>query len=134
MINEDKVAAMTRIAAYEAGEGKQDFKTCGYFKSDYVGFQVLKTWICTTIAFGLILGCYIIYEMDSLMAEMYQLNVDSIVGIVKKFLVVYLIVCCIYMMIAWITSRYSYIRSHKALVRFDRRLGALGGNTDEEEA
>ena len=125
---------MTRVAAYENGEGKQDFKICGYFKSDYVGFQMLKTWICTTLAFGLVFGCYIIYEMDSLMAQMYELNMDILAGTTKKFLVVYLIACCIYMLITWVAARHTYISSHKALVRFDRRLSALGGNTEKEEA
>lgn len=132
MINEDKVAAMTRIAAYEIREGKQDFKICDYFKSDYIGYQMLKTWICTTIAFGLILGCYVIYEMDSLMAELYVLNMDNMISVVKKFFVIYLIACVIYMVISYVTARFSYIRSHKALVRFDRRLSALSGKTEEE--
>ena len=43
MINEEKVAVMTRMAAYETGEGKKDIAVCGYFRSDYIGFQLLKS-------------------------------------------------------------------------------------------
>ena len=43
MINENKVAVMTRMAAYEAGDGKKNQTICSYFRGDYVGFQMLKT-------------------------------------------------------------------------------------------
>ena len=46
MINENKVAVMTRMAAYEAGDGKKNQTICSYFRGDYVGFQMLKNLDC----------------------------------------------------------------------------------------
>ena len=51
MINKDKVAVMTKMAAYEAGDGRKNLAVCSYVRGDYVGFQMLKTWIAVTIAF-----------------------------------------------------------------------------------
>ncbi len=125
---------MTHTAAYESGEGKEDIRICGYFRSDYVGFQMLKTWICTTIAFAVILGCYVLCEMDTLMGSLYELKLDSAVDLGKKFLWVYLTVCVVYLVITYVAAYLTYRRSHRALVRFDRRLHVLmnSGRAEEE--
>lgn len=122
---------MTRMAAYEAREGKKDLNICSYFKSDYIGFQMLKTWICTTIAFAVIAGCYILCEMDSLMGNLRKLNLDSLLGLGKKFLWIYLAVCAAYLIITWVIAHLTYRRAHKSLVRFDRELNVLDGSEEE---
>lgn len=132
MINEQKTADMTRMAAYEAREGREDMQICSYFKSDYVGFQMLKTWICTTIAFVIILACYVLYEMDSLMGSLYELNLDGMVELGKKFVWIYLIVCGIYLLITYVIAHLKYKKAHRSLVLFDRGLSGLDGNEEEE--
>ena len=45
MLNEERIILMTRMAAYEEGEGKKNVKIGNYFRSDYIAVQVLKAVI-----------------------------------------------------------------------------------------
>ena len=51
MINEERVILMTRLASYEANEGKKDISIVNYFRGDYIGFQVLKSIIAARYLF-----------------------------------------------------------------------------------
>lgn len=133
MINERKVAAMTRMAAYEAGEGKKDFSICGYFRSDYVGFQLLKTWIGTTIAFGILAGIYLMYRMDEVMDSLYGLDAEGLLGMGKQVLIAYVIFCGVYLLATYIIAHVTYHRAFKSLARFDKALKVVDGDTEEPE-
>ena len=51
MLNEERIILMTKLASYEAGEGKRNEAIGKYFRSDYIGVQVIKSIISATIAF-----------------------------------------------------------------------------------
>ena len=64
MINEEKVILMTKMQAYEDGKGKRHVAIASYFRSDYLGFQVLKAVISVTIALIIIYAAYILYDLE----------------------------------------------------------------------
>ena len=53
MLNEERIRLMTRMAAYEEHEGKKDIAISGYFRGDYISFQLLKSAIYATVGFAL---------------------------------------------------------------------------------
>ena len=61
MINEQRVKLMTRMAAYEQDEYKKNIKITGFFRSDYIGFQLLKSIVANTIAFAILFCLYILH-------------------------------------------------------------------------
>ena len=69
MINEERVILMTRLASYEANEGKKDISIVNYFRGDYIGFQVLKSIIAATISFFALFAVYIFYNFEELMQD-----------------------------------------------------------------
>lgn len=133
MINEEKVAVMTRMAAYEAGRGKRDREICGFFRSDYVGFQLLKTWIATTIAFCILAGIWLLYRADEITSIFYAMDVDAILALGKQAVIVYLILCAGYLLASWLIAHVTYAKAHMAAVSFDRMLTAIDGSEEEEE-
>ena len=133
MINEEKVAVMTRMAAYEAGRGKKDREICGFFRSDYVGFQLLKTWIATTIAFCILAGIWLLYRVDEITSIFYAMDVDAILALGKQAVIVYLILCAGYLLASWLIAYVTYAKAHMAAVSFDRMLTAIDGSEEEEE-
>ena len=64
MLNEERVVLMTKMASYEANEGKKSLAIGSYFRSDYIGWQVLKSIISATIAFVVVFAMYILYDGD----------------------------------------------------------------------
>ena len=45
MLNEERVILMTKLASYETNEGKKNVAIGNYFRSDYIGWQVLSIFI-----------------------------------------------------------------------------------------
>lgn len=51
MLNEERIRLMTKMASYEANEGKKNVSIGSYFRGDYIGLQVIKSVISGTIGF-----------------------------------------------------------------------------------
>ena len=75
MLNEEKVILMTRMAAFIDREGKKNDAINSYFKSDYIGLNVVKSVISATIVFFILLGTYVLYDFEKVLADIY--NTDN---------------------------------------------------------
>ena len=67
MVDQERVRLMTRLARYENGEGVEDFRIRKYYRSDYTALQLIKTWILTTLGYGLLLGLVIAGNVEFLL-------------------------------------------------------------------
>ena len=45
MLNEKKIALMTKMAIYEQGEGKKSFPMSKYYRSDYLSLRLINATI-----------------------------------------------------------------------------------------
>ena len=122
MLNKDRVMLMTRMASYEAGEGKKHMDVVRFFKGDYIAVGIIKAIICATISFGLIVGLYIYYSFDVFMANMYDMD---ILAFVKEVLTKYAWFMGIYVLITFIVCTIRYNISRRKLKRYFKNLKVL---------
>ncbi len=87
MLNEERIILMTQMASYEANEGKKNVAIGSYFRSDYIGWQVLKSIISATIAFVVVFAMYIFYDFEMYMMEIYKMD---LLEFAKNVLLMYL--------------------------------------------
>ena len=59
MLSQERIKLMTKMAAYEENEGKKYMSIGSYFRSDYMGMQVIRSVISGTLAFFLLAGLYV---------------------------------------------------------------------------
>lgn len=105
MLSEERIRLMTKMASYEAGEGKEYMPIKQYYRKDYVSYEMIKTFITSTISFGILFLCWVIYKMDDLtefLAGKDLLELGISIGIK------YVIFICVYQVIAFFvyTRRY----------------------------
>ena len=74
MLNEERVILMTKLASYEANDGRRNVAIGSYFRSDYIGWQVLKSIISATIAFIVVFAMYIFYDFEIFMMDIYKMD------------------------------------------------------------
>lgn len=122
MVNEERVILMTKMAAYEEGEGKKNIDVGNYFRADYISMQILKTVICTTIAFGLIFGVYVLYNFETLMSEIYNMD---LLAFAKQVLLYYLVLVGVYSVLAYIVYTVQYALVRKKLKKYYQNLKKL---------
>lgn len=113
MVDENRVILMTRLASYEANEGRKYLSIGRYFRTDYISLQLLKSFICGTLAFCVIMGLAVLYDLEGFMKNFYQ--TADMVGMVKDIGMVYLILMGIYMLISYVVAAYRYNRSRQSL-------------------
>ena len=128
MLNEEKIKLMTRMAAHEENEGKRSMQIGNYFRSDYIGLQVMKSVISATIAFAIVIAMYIFYDFESVMKEIYQVD---LLATGKQILIAYVVFVGIYAVVTYIIYAYRYTKAKKSLKKYYTHLTELSGFYDE---
>ena len=129
MLNEDRIELMTKMAAYESRQGKKDIRVNRFFRGDYISFQVLKSALCATIGFGLVIAMYILYDLEGFLTDFYKMDVAAFV---KDIAVKYAVVLVIYLLASYFVYAYRYSRAKKHMKKYVSQLNELDTMYDWE--
>lgn len=130
MLNEKRVILMTRMASYEAGEGKKNIEVGNYFRADYLAIQLLKAVAYGTVSFLLGFALYVVYSFETLMADIYNMD---LIAFAKSILKYYLIFVIVYAVIIYIVGTLRYIHAKKNLKRYYQNLKILNASYGTEQ-
>ena len=130
MINQDRLRLMTKMAAYEADEGKKNMAIASYFRSDYMGLQIIKSIISATIAYLIIFGLFIYYDFETFMQDIYKMD---LMAFGKNVLFYYVIFVVSYSLICYIVYSVRYYKAKKCLKKYYNRLKQLSAMYDLEK-
>jgi len=122
MLNEEKVVLMTRLAAYEQNKGRENLKINKYFRSDYLLLQMLKTVLYTTFSFVLLLGLYLLYNLESITENLYQMDLIAFVQKIATTYAAFLVICCV---VTYLVYSYRYLKAKKSLKEYMKNLKEL---------
>ena len=122
MINEEKVALMTRLAFYEKEEGKRARKITEYFRGDFVVIQILKSVISATIIFGIAFGIYVFMDFAEFMAGLYKID---LVSFARNVLTYYAIFLACYVAFTFVYAMVQYFLAKRSLRRYYQELKKL---------
>ena len=124
MLNEERIILMTKMASYEANEGRRNVAIGRYFRSDYIGWHVLKSIISATIAFVVVFGVYIYYDFEAFMTDIYKMD---LIEFARHILSMYLWTTGIYAVIAYVVYMIRYMKAMKSLKLYYMNLRKLAG-------
>ena len=122
MLSEERIKLMTKMAAYEENEGRGYMAIGSYFRSDYMGKQVIRSVISSTIAFLCVFGLYLFYHIESLMQDIYKID---LLALGKQILYYYVIFVAGYAVITYIIYSFRYSRARKSLKKYYENLKQL---------
>ena len=110
------------MAAYEEREGKKDISISGYFRGDYISFQLLKSAIYATVGFALAVAMYVLYNIETFLEDFYKMD---IVEFLKEILSKYCLVLAIYLVISYFVYSYRYHKAKRHVKQYNQLLRAL---------
>ena len=113
---------MTRMAAYEEREGRKDISISGYFRGDYISFQLLKSAIYATVGFALAVAMYVLYNMETFLEDFYKMD---ILEFLKDILSKYCLVLAIYLVISYFVYSYRYHKAKRHVKQYNQLLRTL---------
>ena len=123
MLNEERVILMTHMASYENGEGKKNYKIGNYFRSDYISMQILKSIVCSTIAFAIVFALYIFYDFENFMTDIYKID---LITFAKNILIYYGVTVVSYSLLTYAVCTYRYSKAKNSLKCYYHNLKKLG--------
>ena len=130
MVNEDRVKQLYKIAIYEETEEKEHRQTGHFYRSDYIGKEVVKSFFSGSIAYLLIASLWVISNWDLVM---HQINTLEIVNTIVTMLVFYILFMMAYIFITAVIYYFRYKHSKKCLDEYVRNLKALHVMFEREE-
>ncbi len=129
MLNQERIKLMTKMAAYEDNEGKKNMAIASYFRSDYIGFQILKSIISATIAFVILFAMYIFYDFEVFMQDIYKMDLFAF-G--ERVLLIYVIFVAVYGVASYVVYSLRYHKARHSLKKFYSHLKQLSAMYDLE--
>ena len=121
-LDDEKIMLMTRVASFEQEEGRKAMRICNFFRSDYVILNVVKSAVSSTIAFALLLALYIYYNIDSLLQEVYSMD---LIKTGRSVLTYYIAFVGVSALISYVVFSFRYDRAKKSLKNMNAALKKL---------
>ncbi|MCQ2081186.1 MAG: hypothetical protein MJZ11_05965 [Lachnospiraceae bacterium] len=113
---------MTKLAIFEKEKGKKDMVILNYFRSDYIGFKVLKAVLAATLSFFMVFVLYLLYNFETIMADIYKMD---LIDVGKSILVMYLSIVGVYAVIVYAVYTHRYSKAKKELKDYYSKLKRL---------
>ena len=129
MLNEDKVKLMSKMAMFEKTEGKKALETDKYSKRDFIFVQVIKTWVLSTVGFGMVFLLTLLLCVDTIAVVLASVSLSVILILIAT---AYLL--CI--VLSGIFARYKAVKDYEEakhiLSPYKDCVKQLAGMYDEE--
>ncbi len=122
MLNEERIKLMTKMASYEANEGKRNTAIGSYFRGDYISLQVIKSIICATIAYAVCFALFVFYDFEIFMADIYKMD---LLGFGKNVLFCYVGFTAVYALLSYLACTRRYSKAKKSLKVYYNNLKKL---------
>lgn len=122
MLNENKIIIMTRLAAYENGAGRKYVERGHYFRTDYISLQLVKSFVCGTLAYLSIVIIIGFYNFELLMSDVY--NTD-LLEYAKQHGRSYCILMGIYLIVTYAVALYRFNKAKRSLNAYNNYLNRL---------
>ena len=131
MLNEEKVILMTKMAAFIDREGKKNDAINTYFKSDYVGYNVIKAVISATIVFAICVATYVLCKFEEVLSNLY--NTENLLSVGRKWLIYYLLLVGVYSLASYVIYSYRYTKMRKSMKAYYGNLKKLARIYEKEK-
>lgn len=122
MLNEEKIRLMTGIAMYEKKSEKDVFPVTRYFKSDYVGSHMIRSFLIYTFLCVCMVGMWLLYQIEDILNTM---DISVLLESAKYIAVLYLAGLLLYLFITFLVYIKRYNKASKSLKIYQAKLRRL---------
>lgn len=129
MLNEERIRLMTKLAIYEEGEGKKIIPMSHYYRSDFISREIMKSCIVGTILYGILLGLWLIYQMENLKGILFGGNIKELA---IQAVLSYVCFLGIYLLITYLVASIIYSKGKKSLKKYQSILKKIEKMHDRE--
>lgn len=130
MINEDRVKELFQVAVYDQNDDKLQEQVKTYFKSDYTGKEIIKSFFTGTIAFACIGALRLLYSSAELLE---QINSLEYVQMGLNVGLTYLVFMMVYLFITLLVYTIRYNVAYKKLKNYGEHITKINKMYERED-
>jgi uncharacterized membrane protein YesL len=130
MVNLERVKHQCQIAFYEQKEEQQNRGIGQYYRSDFIGKEIIKSIFTGTIAYAVMAVLWVMVNMEAVLESVNDL---SIVYTVFVMIMVYVGFLLVYLFVTYIVYALRYINGKKKLAQYKAHLKELNQMYEREE-
>lgn len=130
MVNEERIKQLYKIASYEQNEEKKNRKVGQYYKTDYVGRQMIGSIFTGTLAFMCFAGLWMLGGWEDILDSINNLE---IVGIALEMIIYYVIFLAIYLVVTYVVYSVRYESGKKKMKEYIHDLKVAHKMYEREE-
>lgn len=130
MVNIERVKHQCHIAFYEQKEEKQNRAVGHYYRSDFIGKELIKSIFTGTFAYLVMAALWVMANMDMVLASMSDL---SIVRTIFAMALIYIGFLLVYLFATYLVYAYRYAKGKKKLNGYKEHLNILNQMYEREE-
>lgn len=137
MLNEEKIRLMTGIAMYEKKAEKETFPVTRYFKDDYIGVHLIRSFLAYTVISVCMTGVWLLYQIEDILNTM---DISILIAAAKEIGILYLIGLAFYLAVTYSVYEKRYEKADKSmkiylakLRRLEKKYNSPSGQKQSEE-
>lgn len=130
MLNEECIRLMTKMASYEEGEGKEYMPVKQYYRKDYVVLGMIRAFITSSMAFGILFVCWLLYRIEDITEIMEAWDLTELGALI---IVIYAIFVVVYELIALGVYNWRYSKATASIKEYHSLLRKVGRLQEKEE-
>lgn len=130
MVNEERVKQLYKIAIYEKTEEKEHRQVGQYYRSDYIGKEVVKSFFTGSFAYLIMAALWMISNWSLVL---HQINTLEIIDTVIVMLVIYVLFMLMYLFATMLVYYFRYKHSKKKLENYMENLKVAHSMFEREE-
>lgn len=130
MLDEKRIRQMTKLAFFEKKEEKNALRIGRYFRSDYIGKELLKNFFQASIGYVLVVAVMAFYHIEWLVDEIDTVDLQIAAGCL---IASYLCFLAVYSIAVYVISTICYQRAQKKLKGYGKELDELQRMYDEQK-
>ena len=131
MLNIEKVKNMTKAAAFESGPEKKDIEISDYFRTDYLGLQMVKSGVAYAIAFVLLAAAWVMGKTEDIMLMITR--ADYLEHLIKILIILFVAGLIAYEILVYIYYSIKYQKSKKSVKGYQSHLKEIHKFYEKQE-
>lgn len=130
MVNLDRVKHQCQIAFYEQNEEKKNRSIGRYYRSDYIGKEIIKSIFTGTVAYFVMVALWVMANVEAVLQSVNDL---SIISTVILIMLIYAAFLATYLLVTYVIYVMRYVTGKKKLNQYKEHLKALNRMYQREE-
>jgi len=130
MVKEERVKQLYKLALYEQSEEKLHRQTGKYYRSDYIGKEILKSIFTGTLAYLFVSALFIVNRWEKFMEVVNHLDVREVI---LPGILLYAAYMIIYLIVTYVVYKARYDESRARLDEYEEELRVLNQMYEREE-